>query len=75
MEKMTDNENNEYVQHLKKAWAIYALLVFLVILVLVFFVAQDNEEKLFYSLMAAAGSYVFRPSEKLFKKYIDKFTN
>jgi len=70
VEKMTENENKKYDQYLKVAWAIYTLLALLVIVVLVFAVAEDNEEKLFYSLMAAAVSYVFRPTEKFFRKLI-----
>ena len=33
-------------------------------------VAQDNEEKLFYSLMTAAASYVFRPSDRIIGKAV-----
>ena len=38
------------------------------------FVAQDDEERFFYSLMPAAAAYVLRPGEKLMGKYILKFT-
>ncbi len=44
------------------------------IVVLVLFVAQDNEERFFYGLMPAAAAYVFRPTERLLNKYIFKFT-
>lgn len=71
---MTDNQNQKYAYYTKVAWAIYTLITILLIVVLVFFVARDNEEMFFYGLMTAAASYVFRPSDKFFSKYILKFT-
>ena len=71
---MTENENKKDTSNMKKAWAIYVLITILVILVLVFLVAQDNEEKLFFSLMTAAAAYVFRPTEQYMKKKIARFT-
>jgi len=71
---MTENENKKDDQYLKVAWAVYSLLALLVILVLVFAVAEDNEEKLFYSLMTAAVAYVFRPTEKFFRALIARLT-
>lgn len=68
-----ENENKRYASYRKAVWVIYALLVFLVVLVLVFIVAQDNEEKLFYSLMTVAASYVFRPTDRFMKKQITRF--
>lgn len=70
---MTDN-NQKYAYYTKVAWAIYALITILIIAVLVLFIARDNEEMIFYGLMTAAASYVFRPSDKTFGKYILKFT-
>jgi len=71
---MSDNQNEKYAYYTKIAWAIYALITFIFILVLVLFVAQDNEERFFYSIMPAAAAYVFRPMNKPFSKLIFKFT-
>ena len=71
---MTDNQNNKYIYYTKIAWAIYALITIAIIVVLVLFVAQDSEEKIFYGLMPAAAAYVFRPMNKPFSKLIFKFT-
>ena len=71
---MTDNINDKYIFYTKMAWAIYTLITIAIIVVLVLFVAQDNEEKFFYGLMPAAAAYVFRPMNKPFSKLIFKFT-
>ena len=71
---MTDNQNDKYIYYTKIAWAIYTLVTIILILVLVLFVAQDNEESFFYTLMPAAAAYVFRPMDKPFSKLIYKFT-
>jgi len=71
---MTDNQNQMYVYYTKVAWTIYALMIIVLIVVLVLFVAKDNEEMFFYSLMTAAASYVFRPTERFMSKQIFKFT-
>lgn len=62
--------NNKYSLCSKKVWAIYALITVAIMIVLATFVAQDNEERLFYSLMTAAASYVFRPTDKTISKYV-----
>ena len=62
--------NNNYALCSKKVWAIYALITVAIMIVLATFVAQDNEERLFYSLMTAAASYVFRPTDKTISKYV-----
>ena len=67
---MTKNTNNEYALCSKKVWGIYALIVVAIIIVLVAFVAQDNEERLFFSLMTAAAAYVFRPTDRVINKYV-----
>ena len=67
---MTKSTNNEYALYSKKVWGIYALITVAIIIVLVAFVAQDNEERLFYSLMAAAAAYVFRPTDRTISKYV-----
>jgi hypothetical protein len=67
---MTKNTNNKYALCSKKVWAIYALITVAIMIVLATFVAQDNEERLFYSLMTAAASYVFRPTGKTISKYV-----
>jgi len=71
---MTDNINDKYIFYTKMAWIIYTLITIAIIVVLVLFVAQDNEEKFFYGLMPAAAAYVFRPMNKPFSKLIFKFT-
>ena len=71
---MTDNQNDKYNYYTKIAWIIYTLITISIIAVLVLFVAQDNEEMFFYSLMPAAAAYVFRPMDKPFSKLIFKFT-
>jgi hypothetical protein len=71
---MTDNQKDKYIFYTKMAWAIYILITIVIIAVLVLFVAQDNEERFFYSLMPAAAAYVFRPMNKPFSKLIFKFT-
>ena len=71
---MTDNQNDKYIFYTKIAWTIYTLITIAIIVVLVLFVAQDNEERFFYGLMPAAVAYVFRPMDKPFSKLIFKFT-
>lgn len=71
---MTDNQNDKYIYYTKLAWAIYILITIVIIIVLALFVAQDNEERFFYTLMPAAVAYVFRPMDKPFSKLIFKFT-
>ena len=71
---MTDNKNDKYIFYTKFAWILYALITFIIILVLVLFVAQDYEEMFFYGLMPAAAAYVLRPMKKPFSKLIFKFT-
>jgi len=71
---MTDNINDKYIFYTKVAWTIYTLITIAIIIVLVLFVAEDNEERFFYGLMPAAAAYVFRPMNKPFSKLIFKFT-
>ncbi|VAW55674.1 hypothetical protein MNBD_GAMMA05-2227 [hydrothermal vent metagenome] len=71
---MTINQDQKYVYYTKVAWFIYALLTLVFIVVLVLFVAQDDEERFFYGLMPAAAAYVMRPTERLLNKLILKFT-
>jgi uncharacterized membrane protein YukC len=71
---MTDNINDKYIYYTKVAWTIYTLLTIAIIIVLVLFVAEDNEERFFYGIMPAAAAYVFRPMNKPFSKLIYKFT-
>lgn len=71
---MTDDKKAKYASYTKMAWIIYSLITIVIIAVLVLFVAEDNEEMFFYSLMPAAIAYVFRPMNKPFSKLIFKFT-
>ena len=74
MDNMTSNQDGKYQSYIKRAWAIYALITIALIAVLVLFVAQDNEERFFYSIMPAAAAYVLRPTEMYLGKLIYKFT-
>jgi len=71
---MIESKNDAYKSYTRMAWIIYTLTTIAIILVLVLFVAQDNEERLFYTLAPAVGAYVFRPLNKPFSKIIFKFT-
>lgn len=71
---MSENPDSKSASHMKTAWVVYALLAAVVILILVFVVAGDNEEMLFYGLMGTAVAYVFRPTEKFMRKQIARFT-
>jgi len=67
---MTESSDNKYILYSKKVWMIYTLITIIIMTVLAIVVAQDNEERLFYSLMAAAASYVFRPTDRTISKYV-----
>ncbi len=71
---MTDNQAEKYAHYTKIAWAIYSLITVILIAILVLFVARDNEERFFYTIMPAAAAYVFRPMNKPFSKLIFKYT-
>jgi hypothetical protein len=71
---MTDTQNDKHASYTKMAWAIYSVLAIVVIAVLVLIVAQDTQEQLFYGMMTAAVSYVFRPTDKFFNQLIFKYT-
>ncbi|MGB5326521.1 MAG: hypothetical protein WBN40_14030 [Pseudomonadales bacterium] len=62
---MTIEEETRYREKIKKVWIIYTLIICCLIAFLVFVVADDNEEVLFYSVMTAGFAYVLRP-EKAF---------
>ena len=71
---MIDNQDEKYIYYTKVAWAIFTLITIALIVVLVLFVAQDNEERFFYGIMPAAAAYVLRPMDKPFSKLIFKYT-
>ena len=71
---MTNEEEINYQAIVKKAWIIYALLTVALIVILFLFVASDNEERFFFTIMPAAAAYVFRPTERYMDKLILKFT-
>ena len=71
---MTNIQNDKYQSYLKRAWAIYALITIALIVLLFLFVAEDNEERFFFTIMPAAAAYVFRPTEGYMGKLIFKFT-
>ena len=74
MNSMTNDQDSKYQSYVKRAWAIYALITIVLIVVLVLFVAQDNEERFFFTIMPAAAAYVFRPTNRYLSKLILKFT-
>ena len=74
MNNMTNNQRDKFQSYMKRAWAIYALITIVLIVVLVLFVAQDNEERFFFTIMPAAAAYVFRPTNRYLDKLIFKFT-
>ena len=74
MYNMTKNHHNKYQSYVNRAWAIYALLTIAFITILVLFVAQDNEERFFFTIMPAAAAYVFRPTEAYLGRLIFRFT-
>ena len=74
MNNMTNNQDSKYQSYKKRAWAIYALITIALIVILVLFVAQDNEERFFFTIMPAAAAYVFRPTNRYLSKLIFKFT-
>jgi hypothetical protein len=71
---MTSIQNGKYQSYLKRTWAVYALITIALIVVLVLFVAQDNEERFFFTIMPAAAAYVFLPTERYLGRLIFKFT-
>lgn len=71
---MTNIQNGKYQSYLKRAWVMYALITIALVAVLVLFVAQDNEERFFFTIMPAAAAYVFRPTERYMGTLIFRFT-
>ena len=69
-----DSQDVTFRSYIKRAWAIYALITVVLIVILVLFVAQDNEERFFFTIMPAAAAYVFRPTERYLGKLVFKFT-
>jgi MFS-type transporter involved in bile tolerance (Atg22 family) len=74
MNNMTNNQGSKFQSYIKRAWAIYVLITIALIVILVLFVAQDNEERFFFTIMPAAAAYVFRPTNRYLSKLIFKFT-
>ena len=71
---MMNNQDSKYQSYIKRAWAIYALMTIALIVILVFLVAQDNEERFFFTIMPAAAAYVFRPTNRYIGKLVFRFT-
>ena len=74
MNNATSNQDGKFQSYRKRAWAIYALITVVFIVILVLFVAQDNEERFFFTIMPAAAAYVLRPTDKYMAGLIYKFT-
>lgn len=71
---MTDNQDNKFVYYTKIAWVIYTLIIISLMAVLVFFVAEDNEEMFFFGLITPAAAYVFRPTSRYIGRLVFKYT-
>jgi len=71
---MTNDQDSKFQSYIKRAWVIYALITIALIVILVLFVAQDNEERFFFTIMPAAAAYVFRPTNRYLGNLIFKFT-
>lgn len=71
---MTDIQESRYQTYIKRAWAIYALITVALIAVLVLFVARDDEELFFFTVMPAAAAYVFRPTNRYLGKLVSRYT-
>ena len=74
MSDMTNNQADKFKSYVKRAWVIYALMTIALIVVLVLFVASDNEERFFFSIMPAAAAYVLRPTDRYIGKVVTRFT-
>lgn len=74
MTNMTNDQDSKFQSYKKRAWAIYALMTIAVIVILVLFVAQDTEERFFFTIMPVAAAYVFRPTDRYIGKLIFRFT-
>ncbi|HJP39004.1 MAG TPA: hypothetical protein QF499_07705 [Gammaproteobacteria bacterium] len=71
---MSECKDELYASYVKKAWIIYTLVAITIAVILVLFVAVDNEERLFYALAPTVGAYAFRPLNKPFSNLIYKYT-
>ena len=71
---MTEQNTGKFEAAKKKAWILYSLLAIAIVLILVFVIAQDNEEMFFYALMGSAVFYVFRPTDKFMTQKVANFT-
>ena len=74
MNNMTNDQDIKFQSYLKRAWVIYALITIALVAILVLFVAQDNEERFFFTIMPVAAAYVFRPTNRYLGKLVFKFT-
>ena len=74
MNNVTDDQDSKFQSYMKRAWVIYALLTIALIVILVLFVAQDNEERFFFTIMPAAAAYVLRPTNRYLGNLVFKFT-
>ena len=73
-DNMMNNQEIKFQTYIKRAWVIYALTTIAVIAILVLFVAQDTEERFFFTIMPAAAAYVFRPTNRYLGKLVSRFT-
>ena len=74
MNDTMNNQDSKFQSYIYRAWSIFALITIALIVILVLFVAQDNEERFFFTIMPAAAAYVFRPTNRYLEKLIFKFT-
>ena len=69
---MTTNQETKYTASVRKFWAIYTAIIVCVITFMVLAVAEDNEERLFYSVMIAGFAYVFRPEARFIESAVKR---
>ena len=74
MNNMTNNQDSRFQSYIKRAWVIYTLITISLIVILVLFVAEDGEERFFFTIMPAAAAYVLRPTHRYLGNLIYKFT-
>lgn len=67
---MTDQPATEFEACSKKVWIMYTIIAICLTAYMGGVVAQDTEELFFYTMMTAAVSYVFRPTDKFIAKMV-----
>ena len=66
--------SNQFEIYLKRAWWIYSFITLTVIVFLDLFIAEDDEELFFFTIMPAAAAYVMRPTRRAMGRWVQKYT-